>query len=258
MKTKINVLDKGFVKLLNLAGPTRRIFSDEFNKEQDIDFQDTVCGSDFVFFDASDRDPAQVARISFDNFREERTEEQDYRLYEYLIKHKHSSPIEFIQTYWEMKLPIFVERQFVRHRTQSINEVSARYSILPDDWYIPDVVGGKSKNNKQGQENSLREELQALFKSELNEDCENSYNKYSWFLNQGVAPEHARMFLHLNHYTHLVRTMNLHNCMHFLSLRLDSHAQIEARAYAQAMFDLLNTFLPKSMELFKKYRMLEV
>lgn len=229
---KINVLDHGFVKLLNIAGAT---------PDGDLD-----------------RNAAECARICFNNFEEERTKEQDLKLTEYLIKNKHTSPLEMTQIWIEMKLPIFVARQFVRHRTVSINEVSARYSILPEEWYIPEVVGGKPTNGmKQGQENSLESETQEYFRQALNKACIQDYKNYLTAIEQGVAPEHARMFLHLNHFTHWVWSQNLHNMMHFLSLRLDSHAQIEAQAYANAIYKLLFKRIPETMKLFDKYRRLK-
>lgn len=242
---KIDVLDHGFVQLLNISGPVRRHTSvtdsyDEFEA--------------FRPYDADITDIANAARISFDNFNADRTREQDLRLCEYLIKNKHTSPWEMVEVWLEMKLPIFVARQFVRHRTCSINEVSARYSTLPAEWYIPDIVGGKSSSNKQGQEDSLSEVVQVWFKGNLNTACTDSYKAYEAALTYGVAPEHARLFLHVNHYTHWLWKQNLHNLMHFLSLRLHEHAQVEARIYAKAIYDLLQQALPEAMELFDKYR----
>lgn len=248
MTNTIKCLDHGFVKLLNLGGPVRRPFSEEL-EEDGIHFKDRA-------FDADDTDPAMCARISFDNLDAERSREQDLRLYEYLIKNKHTTPIEMIEVWLEMKLPIFIARQFIRHRTACVNEVSARYATLPKEWYIPEVVGGKAVSNKQGQEDNLDVYTQDTFKVALNNVCTESYLQYKFHLSQGVAPEHARMFLHVNHYTHWVWKQDLHNLMHFLALRLDSHAQVEARVYAQAIYDLLKQYLPKSMELFDEYRRL--
>jgi thymidylate synthase (FAD) len=245
MINQIKCLDKGYVKLLNLSGPVRRIWEEDEDSE------------DFAYYDAHDTDPACTARISFDNLDEERTVEQDLKLYEYLMKHKHTTPVEMIEVWLEMKLPIFLARQFVRHRTACINEVSARYTQLTAEWYIPEIVGGKSTNGaKQGQEDNLSKEATTWFHNHLIAVCRNSYEAYKIALEVGVAPEHARLFLHVNHYTHWVWKQDLHNLMHFLSLRLDSHAQVEARVYAQAIYDLLKQFLPKSMELFDTYRRL--
>jgi thymidylate synthase (FAD) len=245
---KIACLDHGFVRLLNISGQTHRphdLIGDNFEGEQK--YRD---------FGADITDIANAARISFDNFDAERTREQDLRLCEYLIKNKHTSPWEMIEIWLEMKLPIFVARQFVRHRTCSINEVSARYSTLPAEWYIPEIVGGKSASNKQGQEDSLNDVVQDWFKCTLHEQCALSYSRYESALKMNIAPEHARLFLHVNHYTHWLWKQDLHNLMHFLSLRLHEHAQIEARVYAQAVYDLLHKALPEAMDLFDKYRRL--
>jgi thymidylate synthase (FAD) len=227
------VLDHGFVALRNVAGPTRR------PDEQ---------------FDASDRDPAQAARMSFDQMDSERTAEQDHKLSNYLMKNWHTSPFEMIEIWLEMKMPIFVARQFVRHRTASINEVSGRYVTLPAEWYIPEVVGGKAPSAKQGQEDNLSELEQKLFKESLNQHCYEGYQKYLRAIARGVAPEHARMYLSLNHYTHWLWKQDLHNIMHLLSLRDHSHAQVEAQAYATAIITHLRGVLPVSMGLYELYR----
>lgn len=231
----IKCLDHGFVKIHNIASMIPR-------KDKE--------------FDGQDIDPAKVARISFNALDGERDEELDMKLVEYLIAHKHSSPIEFTEVWLEMKLPIFIARQFVRHRTATINEVSGRYVTLPEEWYIPDIVGGKAKNVKQGQEDNLEQALQEDFKRSLNAMCRDSYNCYLAFLEDGVAPEHARLFLSVNHYTHWVWKQDLNNLMHFLALRLDEHAQYEARVYASAIYALLCYHLPLTMELFQKYKRL--
>lgn len=248
MQDKIQVLDHGFVRLRNLAGPTRRdglILMD--GGEPDMHEQR---------FDADDTDPANAARMSFEQTDAGRTAEQDHKLSEYLMKNKHTSPFEMVQVWLEMKLPIFVARQFVRHRTVRLNEVSGRYVQLPAEWYIPTVVGGKAQSAKQGQEDNLGEEMQHLFKVSLNEHCEEGYHKYCLALKAGVAPEHARMLLSLNHYTHWLWNQDLHNMMHFLALRDHSHAQVEAQAYAKAVDQLIRQHLPKTMELYDKYRRL--
>lgn len=227
------VLDHGRVTLRNISGPVRRASEP---------------------FDADDTDPAITARMSFDALEKERTREQDLKLCKYLLSHWHTTPFEMIEIWLEMKLPIFVARQFVRHRTCTINEVSGRYVTLPAEWYIPEVVGGKAANVKQGQDNNLPPGKQAAFKQILNGVCEESYSRYLEALEEGVAPEHARLFLSLNHYTHWIWKQDIHNMMHFLSLRADSHAQVEAQAYAQAIISLLREVLPNTMDLFDKYR----
>lgn len=238
---RINVLDHGFVVLRNVAGPQRRQ-PEFFNNVQSR------------FFDADDTDPANVARISFDGLDEERKRSQDLGLCDYLLRHWHTSPFEQIQVWLEMKLPIMTARQLVRHRTQALNEVSGRYVTLPAEWYIPTIVGGKAKSNKQGQTNNLDEETQRAFRAQLNGHCEAGYSSYLIAMEAGVAPEHARMLLSLNHYTHWVTSINLHNLMHMMSLRIDDHAQVEAQAYGRAIYNLLVPHLPEMMKLFDKHR----
>jgi thymidylate synthase (FAD) len=232
---KIGVLDHGYVELLNLSGPVRRT-----DKE----------------FDGDDTDPAKVARISFNNFEADRLPEADIKLCDYLLRNRHTSPFEMIETWWVLKVPMFLGEQIIRHRTASINKVSGRYSTFDEEWYIPEVVGGKASSNKQGQEDNLSSSLQRWFKDSLSITCSDSYGKYLYAVQEGVAPEHARLFLHANHYSTMVWKMDLHNLMNFLSLRLDSHAQIEARVYANALYDLLNIYLPETIKLFDKYRRL--
>jgi thymidylate synthase (FAD) len=254
---RVTVLDHGFVVLRNLAGPTRRT--------QKIQFDPPAVGP-AVEFDADDTDPANAARMSFnmtdsetvtlkDGTTRPRTRDDDLKLCDFLIKNWHNSPFEMVVVWLEMKLPIFVARQFVRHRTVSINEVSGRYVTLPAEWYIPQVVGGKPIGGaKQGQSDTLDALTQRAFKEDLNFACEQSYQRYLMHMAKGVAPEHARMFLHLNHYTHWLWKQDMHNMLHFLQLRDHSHAQVEAQLYARAIDVLLRRQLPNTMSLYDKYR----
>jgi thymidylate synthase (FAD) len=230
---ELPVLDYGKVILRNLSGPTRR--------------------SDMPF-DADDIDPANSARMSFDSMDAGRLREEDLRLADYLMRNKHTTPFEMIECWIEMKLPIFVARQFVRHRTATLNEVSGRYVTLPEEWYIPAVVGGKAENAKQGQSDNLGQDVQAWFRDMLNLNCKGSYEDYLLAIKNKVAPEHARLLLHLNHYTHWLWKQDLHNILHFLSLRDHSHAQIEAQEYGKAIDQLIRQVLPHSMELYDKHR----
>lgn len=228
----LKVLDHGFVALRNLAGPNRRPEAQ---------------------FDANDIDPAQAARMSFEQMDSERTYEADMKLNDYLLRNMHTSPFEMISVWVEVKVPIFVDRQLVRHRTWRRNESSGRYIILPGEFYIPDKVGSKSKNAKQGQDDNLEDWLQEEFKLGLRMQCQSSYDAYLYWIDRGVAPEHARMFLHLNHYVHWLGNVDLGNMFKFLMLRAHSHAQIEAQAYAYAIIDLLRPQLPGLMGLFDKH-----
>lgn len=230
---KVAVLDHGFVALRNLSGPTRRVDQ---------------------MFDAADVDPANSARMSFNQTDSGRTEEQDMKLANYLMKHWHTTPFEMVEVWLEMKMPIFVARQFVRHRTATINEVSGRYVTLPAEWYVPKIVGGKAANKKQGQEDNLSSRLQHEFRAALNESSQLGYDLYMLAINEGIAPEHARLFLGLNHYTHWLWKQDLHNIMNFLRLRSGSGAQVEAQQYAAAIEQLLRQQLPRTMELYDRYR----
>jgi thymidylate synthase (FAD) len=244
---KINVLDHGFVILRNIAGPTRRT--------HDFDHEHGDGAPIRRSFDADDTDVANAARLSFDAMDQERTYEQEMKLTRYLMKNHHDTPFEVIQVWLELKLPIFVARQLVRQRTQTINEASARYITLPAEWYIPEVVGGKPVGSvKQGQQDNLSPEVQAWFKGTLALDCYISYEHYKEAIARGVAPEHARLFLHLNHYTHWMQSMNLRNLFFsLLRLRWDSHAQVEAQAFAKAVAELLEPHIPGLMKLYREF-----
>jgi thymidylate synthase (FAD) len=248
--TIINVLDHGFVKLRNIAGPTRRQMMT--GGEPYDDGSPRLCEVPRPF-DADDTDVANAARLSFEGQDQDRTYEIEMKLNRYLMQHKHMTPFEVIVVWLEMKLPIFVARQLVRQRTQTINEASARYITLPAEWYIPERVGGKPVNKKQGQADTLDEVTQEWFRFALNSSCQHDYNTYLLAIERGVAPEHARCFLHVNHYTHWMTTMNLRNLMvSLLSLRDHSHAQIESQIYARAVISLLEPHLPGLMQMYKE------
>ncbi|CAB4194457.1 THY1 Predicted alternative thymidylate synthase [uncultured Caudovirales phage] len=259
MNNHISVLDHGFVTLRNLAGPTRRIWHDAPADAEQTGLWDVVCGApdrkDFKLlheFDASDVDVANSARMSFDGQDQERSYEIEMKLNRYLLKNRHMTPFESIEVWLEMKLPIFVARQFVRHRTATLNEISGRYVILPEEWYIPEVIGAKSADKKQGQAEGLDLAIQEWFKSELHAHCQRGFKLYLEAVDRGVAPEHARIALGLGHYTHWLWKQDLRNMLHFLGLRMHSHAQKEAQAYANAIFALLEPHLPGIMGLYKE------
>jgi len=238
MLGEIKVLDKGYVKLLNVAGPYRR--------------QEKPC-------DGDDTDFAKVARISYQGDDDSHTREQDLKLADYLIKNKHTTPIEMIETWWEVKLPLFVARQLIRHRTISVNEMSARYTVMPDEFYIPEPinVGVQHETNKQGSNlvGVARENMEyaEAFCGHLEEHSRHSYEMYEIALKAGVPRERARCFLPVNVYTRWIWKQDLWNLMHFLRLRLHSHAQFESRLYAEAKFELLKLYLPESCTMFDKH-----
>ncbi len=234
VSTHKEVLDHGFVKLQNISGPTRRAHQQ---------------------FDAHSTDPANSARMSFDAMNSNRTVEQDLKLCKYLIEHKHNTPIEMIEVWVEMAMPIFVARQFVRHRTATINEISGRYVVLPEKFYVPEIVGGKPVGGaKQGQSDTIDPEMQMHLRNTIQQSSKNAFETYQYLLSRGVAPEHARMTLPLNTYTHWLFKQDLHNMLHMLSLRMDSHAQVEAQLYAQAIFQLLRNAIPALMDIWVESR----
>lgn len=240
---EVKVLDHGFVRLRNLAGPTRRT---------GMSFRDIVNNTATRDFDADDTDVANSARMSFDASDRERGYEIEMKLNRYLMKNRHMTPFESIEVWLEMKLPIFVARQFVRHRTAALNEVSGRYVTLPEEWYIPETVGGKPVDKKQGQSDSLDEGEQIVFRHQLHSHCSAGYQSYKTAIARGVAPEHARMFLSLNHYTHWLWKQDLRNLFGMLALRDHSHAQIEAQMYAKAIIQLLEPQIPGLIGLYKE------
>ena len=235
--TYAKVLDHGFVRLRNIAGPIPR--------------RDRP-------FDADDVDPAFAARMSFDAADKERTREADLKLCRYLIANKHTTPLEVIELWIEMKMPIFVARQFVRHRTVTINEVSARYVKLPAEWYIPDprTIGVRPEKIKQGRVVDLDAEPNQQAKDFcvfLNSACKINYQQYERAIEDGIPPELARCFLHVNHYTHWLWKQDLHNIMHFLGLRAHGHAQYEAQQYGYAIVDMVRNVLPNTMALWEEF-----
>lgn len=257
MTYSLPVLDHGFVTLRNLAGPTRRAYDycGDSVGEDTVQFLDGRHGgrsADIRDFDADDTDVANAARMSFDGMDQDRTYDIEMKLNRYLLVNKHMTPFEVIEVWLEMKLPIFVARQLVRQRTQTLNELSGRYKQLPAEWYIPTTVGGKPVGGaKQGQSDTLNEETQTWFKVMLDQDCSRGYYAYEEAIRRGVALEHARMFLHVNHYTHWLAKMNLRNLMiSFLSLRDHSHAQVESQQYARATIQLIEPHLPGLMKLY--------
>lgn len=235
--------------LRNMAGPTRRV-----SKLEDGMLVQPM-------FDADDTDPANAARMSFDMADRERTRESDLKLCDYLMKSRHTSPFEMIEVWLEMKMPIFVARQFIRHRTISLNEVSARYVKLPAEWYVPALgaVVLQTKDKKQGGRlvdvhNPEEVERAQRYIERLKIDCSRSYGDYLASSDDGIAMEQARCHLHVNHYTHWIWKQDLHNLMHFMALRDHGHAQSEAQAYARAVDGLVREHLPHCMALYDRYR----
>lgn len=198
----------------------------------------------------------QAARVSYQ--KGTKKVDDDAGLIRYLLRHKHTTPFEMVEFKFHMAMPIFVARQFIRHRTANVNEISARYSVLPDRFYIPEPVNvqAQATENKQGRSGELTPALIADLRDWLASDVNGvhtDYAEYTRFLESGVARELARCGLPLNIYTEWYWKCDLHNIFNFLRLRLDSHAQMEIQVYAQAMADLIRPLVPIAYGAFEDY-----
>ena len=208
----------------------------------------------------------QAARVSYGKGTKKVNE--DAGLINYLLRHRHTTPFEMCEIKFHIKLPIFVARQWIRHRTANVNEYSARYSIMDREFYIPtpENLAAQSQTNRQGRGDLVEgKEAQRVFEL-LKNDSETVYDHYVEMLNEdeagnpanpankGLARELARMNLTLNYYTQWYWKVDLHNLMHFLSLRADHHAQYEIRVYAEVMLDILKRWLPITYDAFTNYR----
>ena len=213
------VLDKGSVRLVDYFGGDQRI--------------------------------VQSARVSYGEGT--KSVSQDGALIDYLLRHQHTSPFEQVVMTFHVKMPIFVARQWVRHRTGRMNEVSGRYSIMKEEFYVPEAekVAPQSKDNKQGRASeAFDSETANKIINQLEEGQKSSYENYSELLDAGLAREIARINLPLSLYTEFYWEMDLHNLFHFLKLRLDSHAQYEIRVYAEVMLEMCKKVAPMATESF--------
>src|SRR5271168_743706 len=209
----------------------------------------------------------QAARVSYG--RGTRKVSEDAGLIRYLMRHRHSTPFEMCEIKYHVKLPIFVARQWIRHRTANVNEYSARYSILDREFYLPapEHLAAQSAVNRQGRGEVLGGDDAARVLDLLRDDASRSYDHYVEMLNEdeqgaprdpgrpGLARELARMNLTLNTYTQWYWKIDLHNLLHFLSLRADAHAQYEIRAYAEAMLETVRAWVPVAHQAFLDYRL---
>jgi thymidylate synthase (FAD) len=216
------VLDKGFVRLVDYLGGDLRV--------------------------------VQAARVSYGagtkSYRE------DSGLIDYLLRNRHTSPFEQVILTFHVKLPIFVARQWVRHRTARLNEISGRYSVMKDDFYVPEPgdIALQSADNKQGRSNELlAPELSTSIRAKLEESQRSAYSDYKSLIEQGIAKEIARINLPLSLYTEFYWQIDLHNLFHFLELRLHKHAQKEIRLYARVLLDIAEKVAPASCASFKRH-----
>ncbi|MER3451049.1 MAG: thymidylate synthase (FAD) [Thermus sp.] len=213
---EIPVLDKGFVRLVDQMGGDQAI--------------------------------VQAARVSYGEGT--KTYREDKALIDYLMRNRHTSPFEMVEFKFHVKAPLFVVRQWFRHRTASVNEISGRYSILKEEFYEPKAWRRQAKENKQGSEGGFQDE-EAV--SLLREAQGTAYRTYQALLEKGVAREMARFTLPLNLYTEFYWKQDLHNLFHFLKLRLDPHAQWEIREYARAIAEIVKAHVPLAWESFEEH-----
>ena len=218
---EIPVLDKGFVRLVDYMGGDQRI--------------------------------VQSARVSYGAGT--KTYRQDRGLIHYLIKNWHTSPFEQVQLTFHTKMPIFVARQWVRHRTARLNEISGRYSVMKDEFYVPkpEHVCLQSESNKQGRSEPLPLEEAIAVIRQMEAEHSEVYGNYEKLLGQNVARELARSNLPLSLYTEWYWQIDLHNLFHFLRLRMDPHAQYEIRVYAEAMAECARAVAPLAYEAFEEH-----
>tara|TARA_Y100000590_G_scaffold416441_1_gene515166 strand:+ start:42 stop:989 length:948 start_codon:yes stop_codon:yes gene_type:complete len=219
-----------------------------------------------VDYMGNDASIVQAARVSYGKGTKKVS--TDSGLIKYLMRHWHSTPFEMCEIKYHVKLPIFIARQWIRHRTANVNEYSARYSILDKEFYLPDSkhLAAQSQSNRQGRGDILEGEKAKQVLDLLRGDAEQTYNNYEMMLNErydgsvidenavGLARELARMNLTLNTYTQWYWKTDLLNLMNFLRLRADHHAQYEIRIYAEAMLDTVKKWVPITYEAFMDYR----
>lgn len=218
---EIKVLDKGFVRLVDYMGGDQRI--------------------------------VQAARVSYGEGT--KTYRQDRGLIHYLIKNWHTSPFEQVQLTFHTKMPIFVARQWVRHRTARLNEISGRYSVMKDEFYVPEPehVCYQSDSNKQGRAECIPFDDAMKVIAAMEAEQKAVYGNYQQMLDQGVARELARSNLPLSLYTEWYWQIDLHNLFHFLMLRMDPHAQYEIRVYGEAMAKCAEAVAPLAYEAFEEH-----
>ncbi len=219
-----------------------------------------------VDYMGNDEAIVQAARVSYG--RGTKRVQEDRGLINYLLRHWHTTPFEMAEIKLHVKLPIFVARQWIRHRTANVNEYSARYSVMDREFYIPEPehLAAQSTSNRQGRGDVLQGDEAAEVLALLRRDAEQVYDDYALMLNDGsegksrddrvgLARELARMNLSLNYYTQWYWKTDLHNLMGFLRLRADSHAQYEIKAYADVMMEIMAAWVPLAYAAFLEYRL---
>ena len=217
----VKVLDKGFVGLIDHMG--------------------------------SDDAVVQAARVSYGTGTKKVRE--DRGLIRYLMRHEHTTPFEMCEVKFHIRLPIFVMRQLIRHRTASVNEYSGRYSVMTDEFYVPKTIELQSTTNKQGREGLYSEAETSGFRDIMNDMHTKAYETYEQFIEEDMARETARAILPVSNYTETYWKCNLKNFLHMAWLRMDSHAQWEIRMFADAMYGLVQPLFPAVCEAFEDYKL---
>jgi thymidylate synthase (FAD) len=222
LEREFPVLNKGFIRLVDYLGGDERV--------------------------------VQSARVSYGEGT--KSYREDAGLIDYLLRNRHTSPFEQVALTFHIKMPIFVARQWVRHRTARLNEISGRYSVMKDDFYLPgaDDIALQSTDNKQGRSDAVLDPgFAEKVRSSLAEGQRQSYKDYTDLIDQGIARELSRINLPLSLYTELYWQIDLHNLFHFLELRLGAHAQKEIRVYAQVLLNITKKVAPRCCESFERH-----
>jgi len=207
-----------------------------------------------VDYMGGDESIVQAARVSYG--KGTKSVSEDRGLIRYLMRHLHTTPFEMVELKFHVKLPIFVARQWIRHRTANVNEYSGRYSVMKDEFYVPEhgAIHFQSLRNKQGRaEGDVPAELRERVLGILTSSQQQMYQEYEAMLESDIARELARINLPLSLYTEWYWKIDLHNLFHFLRLRIDAHAQYEIRVYGEAMAEITKLVAPMAWEAFEDY-----
>lgn len=241
---EIKVLDKGFVRLVG--------YLVDLVDTKPLGFDDHMPLNGFIVenWHTLDAQIVRAARVSYD--KGTKTVRDDEKLIRYLIRNEHWSPFEMVEFKFHVKAPIFVARQWFRHRTGNVNEISGRYSVLEDEFYIPEKWRLQDTKNRQGSQGELGGLTNEYATDAYTEALDYAYKAYEALLSAGVAREMARMVLPLSTYTQFYWKQDLRNLLHFLKLRLDEHAQWEIREYAKAILSLIEPLVPVTVKAWKE------
>ena len=217
----------------------------------------------FIDIMGDDNSIADAARVSYGEGT--RSVSDNRNLIRYLVRNKHTSPLEMVEVKFHLKLPIFIMRQLVRHRTASLNEYSGRYSIMTDECYEPsdDYLQPQSQSNKQGRDGELSDNWKLSYKQKIYEAINKANVAYKFLIGNntphgGLSRELARTVLPVSNYTECYWKIDLHNFFHFCRLRMDSHAQQEIRDYAKVMYEMVKPEIPIAAEAFEDYSLYSV